>query len=133
MGRVPNIRRILSESFPDLEWMPRLASNINIFMEQTIRLFDKNLTFGDNFDGEVKQLTADGQYPIKLAWGRPNKPVAVWVAGALRTNGDDVSYSAALYLKWRFNEAGQIQIDDILGLDDANDKKYTITIIGVSG
>ena len=133
MGLVPKIRRILSESFPDVEWMPRLAQHINIFMEQTISLLDKNLSFADNFNGEVKEFDADGQYPIKLKWDRPIKPRAVWIGSALRNTGDEVSYSAALHLKWRFNEEAQIQIDDIVGLDDATDKVYKIVIIGVTG
>ena len=133
MGAIPKIRRILAENFPDLDWMPRLASNINIFMEQTISLFDKNLSFSDNFNGEVREFSANGQYPIKLSWSRTQKPVAVWIGRVIRNNGEDVSYSAGLFIKWRFNEASQIQIDDIVGLDDAADKIYNVTIIGVVG
>lgn len=133
MGKVPNIRRILSESFPDLDWMPRLAQPLNVFMEQVIRLFDRNLTFSDNFNGEVRELQANGQYPIQLSWGRADKPIAVWIGRVLTIDGSSPTYTAALQLVWRFNENGQIEISDILGLDDSGTKIYKVVIIGVTG
>lgn len=133
MGKIPVIRRILAENFKDLSWMPRLASPINIFMEQTIRLFNKNLNFNDNIDGELKEFTASGTYPVNISWNRPNKPVAVWIGRVLRTDGSTVSYSAALSLKWQFNTKGEIQIDDVVGLDDSASVQYKLVIIGVTG
>lgn len=133
MGLVPNIRKILAENFPDLDWMPRLAAPINIFMEQTIRLLTKGLSFKDNFDGDLFEVTADGQYPIKIAWNVANKPVAVWIGQANRTTGEAATFTNALQLVWRFNESRQIEITDILGLDDSSTKKYNLVIIGVTG
>ncbi len=133
MGRIPVIRRILAENFTEVSWMGRLASPINIFMEQTIRLFNKNLSFTDNIDGELKEFTASGAYPVNISWGRPSKPVAVWIGRVLRTDGSTVSYSAALSLKWQFNTKGEIQIDDVVGLDDSASIQYKIVIIGVVG
>lgn len=133
MGKVPNIRRILSENYPDLDWMPRLANTINVFMEQTIRLLNNNLNFADNFDGEVKEITVDGQYPLKVSWGRNQKPIAVWIGRALRLDGSEATYTSALTLKWRFNENGQIEISDVVGLDDSETAKYKLVIIGVTG
>jgi hypothetical protein len=133
MGQVPSIRRIVAESFKDVPWIGRLAYPINTFMEQTISLFQKNLSFTDNFDGQVLDITADGQYPLLVKWDSLNKPKAVWIGAVYRTNGENVSYSAALFLKWTFNESRQIEISDIIGLDDSNTVKYNVTIIGVTG
>lgn len=133
MGQVPSIRRIVAESFKDVPWINRLAYPINTFMEQTISLFQKNLNFTDNFDGQLLNLVADGQYPLLVKWDRPNKPAAIWIGAIYRTSGEEVSFTNALFIKWTFNESRQIEISDILNLDDSSTKKYNITIIGVTG
>lgn len=133
MGLVPSIRRILAENFTDVPWMPKLAQPLNVFMEQTVSLLTKGLSFKDNFDGEVFEFSTNGQYPIKIAWTRPMKPRAVWIGSIARTTGEASTYTAAPFLVWRFNEESQIEISDIIGLDDSNTVKYNILIIGVTG
>lgn len=133
MGRVPAIRRILPESFTSLSWMPKLAAPINIFMEETIRLFQKNLNFTDNFDGQLITITAEGLYPILIKWDRPSKPTAVWIGGVQRTDGSNISFTVAPFVVWTFNESRQIEISDILGLNDSSTIKYNLTLIGVTG
>lgn len=133
MGRVPAIRRIIPESFKDVPWIGKLASPINVFMEETIRLFQKNLNFTDNFDGQVLNITAEGQYPLLVRWDRPNKPIALWIGAVYRNNGANISFTVAPFINWSFNESRQIEITSILGLDDSDTKKYNVIIIGVTG
>lgn len=133
MGQIPAIRRVLPESYKDLPWMPRLAATINVFMEQTIGLLNRRLTFKENFESDFFTITADGQYPIKWSWGLTNRPQACWIGQVVRDDGSPSTFTTAVYLNWRFNEERQIEISDIIGLDDSNTKKYNVTIIGVTG
>jgi len=113
--------------------MPRLAAPINVFIEEVTRAFNKRLTFTDNFDGAVKEFLDNGEYPVKLAWGRTSKPTAVWIGRIRRFDGAASSLSAAVTLDWHYNDSGEIEIDNIVGLGASSTDKFYINIIAVTG
>lgn len=133
MAKIPTLKKILQENFPDLPWMNRLATPINVFIEEVTRAFNKRLTFKDNFDGEVTEFLDNGEYPIKLSWGRNSKPVGVWVVRIRRVDGAAVSLSNAVTMDWFYNSNGEIEIENMVGLSASGTDKYYINIIAIVG
>ena len=130
MAQIPSFRRILREKFPsDVSWIGGLLGPINSFMEDVSLALNKRLTLSANFDGETKQVIVDGTYPVKLSWGRSVKPSIGLIGGIQKTDNSNVSLSAAVSLNWKYDQNGQIQIVDVVGLDDASDNKYTLKLI----
>lgn len=113
--------------------MARLASPINVFIEEVTRALNKRLTFKDNFDGEVKEFLDNGEYPVKLSWSRTQKPTAVWIGRIRRVDGAAVSLSTAITLDWYYNNSGDIEIENIVGLGSSGTDKYYVNIIAVTG
>lgn len=133
MAKIPTLKKILQENFPDLPWMNRLATPINVFIEEVTRAFNKRLTFKDNFDGEVTEFLDNGEYPIKLSWGRNSKPVGVWVVRIRRVDGAAASLSNAVTMDWFYNSNGEIEIENMVGLSASGTNKYYINIIAIVG
>jgi len=133
MAQIPTLKKILQEAFPELPWMHRLASPINVFIEEVTRALNKRLTFTDNFDGEVREFLDNGEYPVKIAWNRTAKPTACWIGRIRKADGSAAALTAACTLDWYFNESGDIEISNVLGLSSSGTTKYYINIIAVTG
>jgi hypothetical protein len=134
MAQIPSFRRILRERFPtDLEWMDALLSPLNKFMEDVTLALQKRLTIADNLDGEVKTIEVNGTYPVKLAWGRTQKPTIGYLGGLELSDGTTVTLSNAITPLWEYNQAGEVQINDVVGLDDSSTKKYKVKMVFLVG
>jgi hypothetical protein len=137
MSKLPPIRRISTEDFPEQAgWIEKLTSPVNEYMERTTTALNRSLTINENFAGEMRDITVDGTYPIKLAWNLSARPRAVIVGGIARTNGGSYTLTDAVQVKWSFNQAGQLQIDGLAGTLDpapAAATKYYITLVCLTG
>ena len=134
MARLPTFKRIVIDRlarYKDLQ--EPLFNVLNSFMENVNRALNKRLTFGDNFDGEVLTITDDGQYPHLVAWGRSQRPQALWIGQIARVDGDALNLPVAVSLEWAFNQNRQIEITNIIGLGASNSDQYRLTLIGVTG
>jgi hypothetical protein len=134
MAQIPSHKRIIRDLFPaDLTWMPRLLSPLNKFMEDVTSGFNKRLTIADNFDGEIKSVVFNGTYPVNLAWNRPSKATIGLIGKIEMVDGSDITLSQAIVLNWQYNQSGQIQINDVIGLDDTVSKQYRLTLVFLVG
>ena len=134
MAQIPTNKRILRELFPsDLSWMPRLLAPLNKFMEDVVAALNKRLTIAENMDAEIKSVVVGGSYPVALAWTRPTKATIGLIGKIELVDGGDVSLSAAVMLNWIYNQAGQIEISDVIGLDDTSTKQYRLTLVFFTG
>lgn len=135
MARLPSFRRIaadfIAKDYPDLA--DTLIGPLNNFMESVTRALNKGLTFGDNIDGVIATFTTDGTYPVKIRWDRSQKPVAVWIGQIARVDGAAPALSSAVTLDWSFNQSGQIEIADAVGLSASSTDQYIVTLVGVVG
>jgi hypothetical protein len=135
MARLPSFRRIaadfIAKDYPDLA--DTLISPLNNFMETVTRALNKGITIGDNVDGVIATFSTDGTYPVKIRWDRSQKPVAVWIGQIARVDGAAVGLASAVSIDWSFNQAGQIEIADVVGLSASGTDQYFVTIIGVVG
>lgn len=134
MARLPSFRRIVGDliqkDYPELRDV--LVVPLNNFMESITRALNRGLTFSENMDAQVMTFSDDGQYPVKLSWDRLTKPQAVRIGSVLRADGVSVSLANAVSLNWFYNQAGQIEIIEVLGLNASSANTYDIVIIGVT-
>ena len=130
MAQIPSFKRVIRENFPsDVKWLSRLLDPINSFMEDITLAFHNRLTIAENMDAEIRVVTVGGSYPVQFSWGRASKPTIGLIGKIERTDGTDVSLSSAISLNWTYTQKGEISIDDVVGLDDASDKKYNLRLV----
>lgn len=58
MAKLPNIKRIMREEFKEAPtWIERLLSPINTFFESVYEALNRNITFKDNINCQIKELS----------------------------------------------------------------------------
>ena len=126
--KIPSFKRIIKDKFPEeqLEWLDLLLSPLNSFMDEIAKGLNKKITVTENMDGEIKQITVDGTYPLKVKWDLPTRPQIGIVGQVTNPNGTPVTLTAAPYVNWTFNQSGQIEIKQVLGVPAG---KHTITML----
>ena len=133
MAQLPSLKRILSESFPEVKWIGRLLGPLNQFIEEVVRALNNELTIAANMDGVVKTVMVDGTYPVKFLWTRASRPTVAWIGQCREVSGPHTPLGAALFLDWEFTGDGQIKINEIAGLSDSPTAKFYVTIIALAG
>jgi hypothetical protein len=133
VAKLPSFKKILPEQFPDLPWLPELVRPLNNFMESVTNALNQQLTFADNLDAVVRNVTLDGTYPVKVAWTKTNKPVACWVGQCRELNADHTTFTTALFLDWEFAADGTLQINNVTGITPTETSKYTLTLVAITG
>lgn len=128
MAKLPSIRRILPELFPDVKFMPQLANVLNPFIEQIVRALNKGLNINDNFDGEIRNVVLDGTFPTKISWSRANRPVTILVGKVSQVTGSAVAATSTVGIDWEFTQDNMIQINQVFGISPSPSAKYQITL-----
>lgn len=128
--KTPSFKKLIIEKFPEQAgWVGGMITPINSFMDDIVNGLNKRLTIRENLNGDILSFTTSGQYPIKIKWDRPTKPTIGWIGGISRVNGATIDLTTAVTLIWSYNQEGQVQIDNLIGLDDSASKTYKITTI----
>ncbi|MFW7382365.1 MAG: hypothetical protein ACOH5I_26445 [Oligoflexus sp.] len=131
MAKLPSVKRILPESFADLklEWLPRLLSPINSYMEDNYRALNRGLTFTDNFAAQINSVTYTGA-SVKFAWNQASKPIGCTIQNVRRINGN-TNITAAYALQWAWT--GDSVTLTVPGLPATASDKYEITLLTITG
>ena len=131
MASKPTVKQILTENLPtgkDFAWLvPVLISPLNLFMDQVSRALNRRLTVTENMDGDIKTVTLDGTFPVKIAWDR-SRPKSVIVGGWSQSTGTTAAPTATVGIDWSFNQSSEIQIDAVYGITPAAATKYSLTL-----
>ena len=132
--RVPSIKRILPERFPDQKWIPELLSPLNQFMEQVAQGINNGLRIGENFDGVVRTVVVDmtqtNPFPVKFQWTRTSPPSVAWIGRARQVSGTHTNFTSALFIDWEMADDGSFKINAIPGLPGL--KKFNVTVIALA-
>lgn len=128
MSRVPRIQRLLMETFSGQPWMEPLVNTLNQFMDEVVSSLDKDLTLTDNMAAEIRTVEVNGTYPLKLAYTLNRRPVSVLVGDVKRSDGTSFTLTDAVFVQWSFNQAGQLQIDNVVGISPSASVKYKLTL-----
>jgi hypothetical protein len=125
MAKLPTIKKINSEDFPDQKWINKLTAPLNSFMEQVVDALNGNLNINDNLSGEVKTITVDSM-PFSFKWKKKIRPVHLTVGWCDQTLTD------APHINWTYSD-GMIRINSITGITPALDIKYQLTLQIITG
>jgi len=116
MARLANVRKLTVEDFNGQAWAEKLIVPFNSFIDSVQAVLNKGLTIGDNMAAVIRIAEVNGTYPVKLAWPLSSKPVSVLVGDIYRTDGTAVVLTAAVGIQWSFNQSGELQLDNVVGL-----------------
>lgn len=132
--QAPVPARLLVEDFQDApSWFPRILTVLNRFMEQTIAVLDRGVSFGDNIVARRFSTTistgasySTGSFDtISFSWVASALPLACLVASVRNADGTPFLGSVGTP-QWTYN-AGNIQVSYVPGL--SNSSKYTLTFL----
>ena len=130
MATPPQLASFTLEDFADApEWFKRFLVPFNEFATSTVNCLAGGIDQKNNLVRKKKQIQivsyASSLFPLKFTNDLGSAPYLVQIAQVLpQTAGDTLSSSVSLV--WRINAAGQIQIDNITGLNSG--KQYLITV-----
>ncbi len=133
MARLSAIKRILTESFPDVKWISVLLAPLNQFIEEVNRALNNELTFSENFDGVVKTVTVDGTFPLKFMWTRSKRPTVAWIGYCREVSSNHVALASGIALDWEYSGDGFFKINAVPGLSASATAKYYLTIVALAG
>ncbi len=135
MAKLPTIKRITDEGFPAevRKWLTRLTGPLNQFMEQVSGALNRNLTVNDNFAGEIKTITLDGSFPLKLSYSLKSPPAFASLGSCRELNGSHVVPTSAIYVDWEFGADSTLIINGITGVTPDADNKYIIKVLILTG
>ena len=133
MASIPPISRIIKEDFQQYPWAEKLLWPINRFFESVVSALNKNLTFTENMNAQVKALSFTTKtpvfdtFPLNFASTSISKPTDLWLT-RLEHNLGQIT-TAPVTVDWIF-ENGLIKIRNITGLAPAT--SYIVRFILVS-
>lgn len=136
MAKLPNIRRLIVEDYPQTvrSWIgPKLLQPLNSFMESIYAALNRGLTLNENFAAEVRSVDLDGTFPLRLAWTLPQRPRAVLVGNCVRKDGVVESLTDAVGIRWSFNQQGQLQVDQVVGVTPSASDRYVLELVIFTG
>lgn len=132
--RPPIQTRFSKEDYQEAPaWFGRFLQPLNQFIEQTVAVFSRNVSLGDNIQARVFTTTfqTDAAYAtgtfetIRFSWTGASLPAAVFITSISRTDGTPILTSVGTPA-WRFSD-GNVSITYVPGL--AASTKYSITIL----
>lgn len=101
---------------------------VNPFSEQVIRALQNKLSFADNFNCQIKDLTdVLHGVTIKVTVSGINPVFAVFPLSILPT-GNSTLVEAVPQLAWRLNDLGQLEITPYMRSASAT-QKYSVSVL----
>lgn len=133
MAKLPEQRKLSPEEFPKQDWIAALLSPLNRFIDDVVRIFNKQITIKDNFDGDLITAIIDGTFPLDVKWSRQNPPKAAWIGQCREISNNHTNFTDPLFLDWEYTASGAFRINNITGLTATSANKFNITIIAIAG
>jgi hypothetical protein len=132
VSKLPSIKRLATEDFgSQKDWIGKLLSPLNQFMDSVVTALNNQLTFSDNMASVVKTISVSGTYPLYFTWTRKDKPIGLWVVNAYEASGVHVTFTTAISADWEYTVSNQIRINSFVGLPTTT--TYNVTIIVITG
>lgn len=132
MAKLPTIKRLLTEDFPDQKWIGKLLQPLNQFMDTVVSALNGNLTT-DNLKASISTYehvnTSGTINQLKVGLGTAPKHVTVGnVVGQ-----DGATINGPVWVDWTYDHSNdQIIVKTAYGLSTINGK-YDITLMIYGG
>ena len=130
----PILKRLLVEDYLGAPpWFGRLLQILNQFMEQTARVLNKNVSFGDNIQARTFSTSfqtptgyATGSFDtLTFSWSGTALPVACLITNITHQDGTPFLTSVGTP-QWRYGE-GAVRVEYVAGL--VAGAKYNISLL----
>jgi len=108
-----------------------MAGILNNFLLQSTNNMNKQLTFGENFRGEVKSISVKGGEDITFKYSGEGTPRGLILSSYRNTsNESEVLANPVGIPQWSFDGKGSITVRSIPNLTASNDYLVTFIILG---
>jgi hypothetical protein len=129
MAKLPTIKRIIKEDFPDQPWIGKLLQPLNTFMESVVSALNKNLNM-DNLRGNWITFTLNSSATAvnRFKVGIGSAPKVLIIGRIIPKDGGVIT--SAPYLDWSYSaELDQITIEAGKVFGFTADKTYEVTVL----
>ncbi len=131
MASAPEVVQINAEEFSKDEkaLAGKLAGVLNNFLLVVAEIFNKRLTFGENFSGDTPTVRVTGNKPITFKYQGPGTPRLLFI-GQYRpvTNPNEILTSPVSLPQWSYDGRGSITIQAIPGFTSGSQYDIVLTI-----
>ncbi len=133
MSSPPELIQLTSEGYDkkDVETIKKLASTLNPFLQQVNQSLNKSLTFGQNFQGQVRSVTTTGGQPITLKYEGTGLPTGLILTSISPTSGSAAIADTIGVPQWYRSSPTEVTIHPIKGL--AAGVKYNLSVVILGG
>lgn len=128
------IKRLSREDFKDAPpWIDRLLVWLNQFVEYVALSFNKEITFDDNIQAQIKSFEVLAGATPALCTAQFTSTLRVVPRGVIKIkatqrSGNYVILSSSIDIFWRY-ESGTIFITSVTGLTAGNTYDFTVLVI----
>lgn len=138
MARIPTTKRFIVEEFKEQKsWIEKLLGPLNDFILNVNNAFNNNLTFRENLQAQITDVTIQTDAAAALAFDytfkntMKGKPIGVWIVNIQeQANNPTPLVGDGVFVQWSVGD-GQIIINQITGLDVS--KEYVVTFVAIAG
>lgn len=142
MAKLPNQKRILREDIQEApNWIVRLLTPLNSFMETVYYALNKDITFTENIACQIKTVDfstpsnytsaspkTDGFVPLQFTHTLRNKPQGVMIMQLVEEENTGTVITSAVSLDW-YEINGTVYISYITGLKDSTEYSIKLLVI----
>lgn len=134
MAKLPTLVKLVVEEFKDQKaWIGKLLVTINDFMSSVNSALNRSLTIKENLAADMRTVELDGALPLKLSWDLKVRPRAVLVGDVYRSDGTEITLVDGVAIRWSFNQSGQLQIDQVVGISPSTSARYKLELVAFTG
>lgn len=133
MSTPPKKVRISPEEFSkeDQDVADKLANVLNLFLSQVPDALDQNLTFKDNFIGEVRSVKVLGGQSTEFKYAGKGKPYGVMLTSFSNLDNPSETLSVAVGIpQWSWDGRGSISIKPIIGFTSGDQYEILLVVLG---
>jgi hypothetical protein len=138
MAKLPNIRRLRREDFPDQgNWVDKLILAVNGMLDSVLTLLDGNLSVKENMGWQLYSHVIDVPvgalepsemgFPILFKATTKTKRASAVLLASAEALQDEAFFVSGLAVDWSNNGDGQIKIRNIPGITTG--KKYRLNFM----
>lgn len=131
MAKLPSIRQILLEEFPDQsDWIGKLLGPLNTYLRTVYRILDQNITLSDNLQADIRDVEVESATPnLKIRNTLKLKPTSILIGNIRRSDGTSFTLTAAPFIQWELTGDFNIKITNIVGVTPSSTTKFKLTLV----
>lgn len=135
VARLPQTKRLDVADYPDkyqdllLVLLPQLSQ----FMESVYNAMNKDLSFSDNVNGQLRELrVTGGTVPVSFKTETRGRPRGVWVIDVQPVDGASGStVGSPVTVEWEYvPQTSQVRLKAIHGLTSGTKYRLTVAVLG---